>query len=135
MAEGNGAERTDGEVLANEGVVVRLAGMEFLCPEPPRRRSRGLVVEMLDIFTRYPGLDKLDLANIETEIGTNPALGKMLLKALDEFLDFIYMAIPEAGKARKIIDDNADEEEIGTAFGAVAEVIMRPFGNAPEPEK
>ena len=134
MADGNGELRTDGEVLANEGVTVRLAGIEFEFAEPPRRRARQLVAGLLDIFTQYPYLqDAKSIA--ELDVSKNPAVGKQMINSVDALLDFLYMAIPEAGQKRKYIDDHAGMEEIVEAFAPVSDVIMRPFLSASEPEK
>ena len=136
MAENNGdvQARDDGEVLANEPVAIRLAGMEFDFCEPPRRRARGLVRGLLDIFTKYPYLQDSESLG-EIDVLKNPDVGSQMLRSVDDLLDFLYMAIPNAGQKRTYIDDHADMEEIVEAFGVVSEVIMRPFLSAPEPEK
>lgn len=132
MADGNGEMRTDGEVLTNPGVMIRLAGMEFEFCEPGRKHGRHLMRSMLDIFTKYPYLQNTD-ALAEIDVIKNPEVGAQMLASVDDLVEVIYAAIPAAGKARRHIDDGAGMEEIVEAFGAVSEVIMRPFVSAEEP--
>lgn len=116
--------------LANEPVMVTLAGREYPFKEPGNRRATQLLSEGLRIMGMHSGVFNEEMLEYDGKPGS-PAPGitivSQMCEAIEAIYPFLYDVLELSEDARADIDNKAMPAEIILAFNAINKALRRPF--------
>lgn len=105
---------SDDEVLRGASVTVHLCGRPYRFDEPPRRQARSMMAGALDIHPLIASGSQSDQ-----------------LRAADKMVEWLMLWCEPMRRDRAIVE-NAEEDQIAAAFGAVMEMLTVPFARTAE---
>lgn len=103
--------------VLDDRCTITLGGRSYEWERPVRRVSRRWMADMAPLADVAQRAERGDFAAIAD--------------ACDAMLEFFYARHPGMAADKAVLDD-ATEADIGTAFGAISEFLVRPFVTRPD---